>query len=124
MFGFDVRKRMGMTPNQKRWGFAIAAVLLAVCFILYGINHRHVSGHVASVHYSYRVNGKPTFLNLGRRYPFQEFTVVIWGEDRDKFQPSPETLYGGKNIRVTGRITSFRGRLEIVVTSPSQIEIE
>ena len=36
---------------------------------------------------------------------------------------SPEKVYGGKRVRVTGIIQKFKGRMEMVLESPSQIEI-
>ncbi|GIW50922.1 MAG: hypothetical protein KatS3mg081_0277 [Gemmatimonadales bacterium] len=83
-----------------------------------------VCGAVASARYAAQSRGRPTFLNLGRPYPNQIFTVVIWGENRAKFQPPPETFYMGKKICVTGRVTEFRGVPEIVVSSPDAIRVE
>jgi hypothetical protein len=36
---------------------------------------------------------------------------------------SPQKVYGGRRVRVTGIIQKFKGRLEMVLESPSQIEI-
>ncbi len=81
-----------------------------------------VCGTVASAHYAPRSKGQPTFLNLNKPYPDQVFTVLIWGSDRGKFEKSPETLYYGKAVCVTGRIQSYQGRPEIIVKEPSQIK--
>jgi DNA/RNA endonuclease YhcR with UshA esterase domain len=51
------------------------------------------------------------------------FTVVIWGEDRSKFD-KPEVTYRGQLICVTGKITSYRDIPQIVVRDPKQIEFE
>lgn len=32
-----------------------------------------------------RSKGKPTFINFDKRYPSQDFTVMIWGDDRPGF---------------------------------------
>jgi len=82
-----------------------------------------VYGPVVSTNYAERSNGQPTFLNLGRPYPNQGFTVVIWGRDRSKFPPSPEKYYEGKTIYVTGLIEDYRGVPEIIITNPNQIEV-
>lgn len=79
-----------------------------------------VCGYVASAKYAYRSKGQPTFLNLDEPYPRQVFTALIWGSDRPSFG-APETTYAGRNICVTGRIKSYRGKPEIIVSSPSQI---
>lgn len=82
-----------------------------------------VCGPVVDTHYATTSNGKPTFLNIGEDYPStSRFTVVIWGDDRDKFPAAPENYYYGKKIAVTGLIESYGGIAEIAVSSPSQIE--
>ena len=83
-----------------------------------------VCGSVASTNYAARTRGRPTFLNLDRAYPNQIFTVVIWGENRDKFLTPPERAFRDKNICATGEIKSYRGGPEIIVTDTSQIQIE
>lgn len=52
-----------------------------------------VCGKVASVNYLKQVGGEPTFINLGRSYPNQTFTAVIWGDDRAKWTNPPEQQY-------------------------------
>jgi hypothetical protein len=43
-----------------------------------------VCGVVASERTAVESKGKPTFINLDSAYPDAVFTVVIWGEDRQK----------------------------------------
>ncbi len=82
-----------------------------------------VCGVVASTRYAAASQGQPTFLNLGKPYPQQPFTIVIWGEHRHKFK-DPERTYRAKVVCVTGTISSYRGVPQIVVTEPAQIEIK
>jgi len=82
-----------------------------------------VCGKVASTRYAVTTRGKPTFLNLDKPYPNQVFTVLIWGENREKFG-TPEEKYRDKQVCVTGKITEYRGAPEIVVSDPQSIEIE
>src|SRR6266446_1999515 len=79
-----------------------------------------VCGVVASARYAPRTKGAPTFLNLDKPYPQQVFTAVVWGSSRSRFPKPPESLAGSK-ICVSGSISPFRGKAEIVVSSPSQI---
>jgi hypothetical protein len=78
-----------------------------------------VCGTVASAHYSPQSRGKPTFLDVGRAYPDEDLTAVIWGEDRSKFG-TPESL-AGQRVCVTGPIRQYRGRPEVVLRDPSQL---
>jgi DNA/RNA endonuclease YhcR with UshA esterase domain len=79
-----------------------------------------VCGSVVSTRYATGTKGQPTFLNLDKPYPNQVFTVLIWGENRSKFG-TPESEYKGKRICVTGKITEYKGAVEIVVDDPGQI---
>lgn len=78
-----------------------------------------VCGSVASTHFARLSNERPTFINLGKPYPHQVFTIVVWGEDRPAFSEPPENLSG--YLCVTGRISSYHGVAEMEVSSPSQI---
>lgn len=80
-----------------------------------------VCGEVASAKYVSTSKGRPTFLNLDRPYPDQAFTVVIWGEDRERFAASPESAFADKAICVTGQIEAYRGKPQVVVRDPNQI---
>lgn len=81
-----------------------------------------VCGEVASSHYAYNTRGHPTFLNLDRAYPHQIFTIVIWGNDRGKFD-HPERRYRHKHICVTGTIKMYRHVPEIIARTPRQINV-
>jgi hypothetical protein len=80
-------------------------------------------GKVVSTHYAKSSKDEPTFLNLDEPYPREIFTILIWGSDREKFG-TPEDSYKDLRVCVTGKITSYRGRPEIVATERGQIEIQ
>lgn len=82
-----------------------------------------VCGKVASTRYAATTRGKPTFLNLDKPYPSQVFTILIWGENREKFG-TPEEKYRDKQVCVTGKIAEYRGAPEIVVSDPLSIELQ
>ena len=82
-----------------------------------------ICGKVVSTRYAESSRGSPTFLNFDQPYPDQIFTLVIWGSDRSKFG-DPETLYRGKRVCVTGKVSAFKGVPEVVSNEPSQIKIQ
>ena len=93
------------------------------------INHigerTKVYGLVIGATYASGSKGKPTFLNVGKNHPDPaRFTVLIWGSDRSKFSPAPEIQYKGRTIYVYGLIELYKGSAEIIVTSPSQIQVQ
>jgi len=51
------------------------------------------------------------------------FKVVIFPSDWDKWPKVPDVLYKGKTIRVHGLIKKYRGWPEIIVKRPEQIEV-
>ena len=80
-----------------------------------------VCGKAVGGYYARGSYGQPTFINLDDPYPDQKFTIVIWGDHRDRFD-MPERSYTGRDICVSGVIESYRGIPQIVVERPSQIE--
>jgi hypothetical protein len=79
-----------------------------------------VCGVVASAKYEAEAQSQPTLLDLGKAYPNAVFTAVVYGENRAKFG-IPETSLRGKRICVTGKISDYEGKPEIVLTDPSQL---
>ena len=68
-----------------------------------------------------------TINNLGAAYPNNLLTIVIFTKDKINFKDAPETMNADKNICVTGKLkeyVEYRGRPEIVVSSPDQIIIQ
>jgi hypothetical protein len=110
----------------------VAATCIAACAMASGSGwspteaaqhvgeHGTVCGRIASAHYAEGTDGQPTFINLDKPYPDQIFTVVIWGDYRDRFSVPPEIWHG--RVCVTGRISAYHGEPEIAVTDPAQIE--
>ena len=83
--------------------------------------HARVCGKVVSAKYAESSRRSPTFLNLDESYPKQVFTAVIWGDARPKFKTAPELLKGHA-ICVNGTVTLYKGRAEMEVSDPVQIE--
>jgi hypothetical protein len=79
-----------------------------------------VCGVVASAKFAANSRSQPTFLDLGKPYPNAPFTAVIFESDRAKFG-TPETALRGKSICVTGVISLYRGKPEIILSDPSQL---
>ena len=81
-----------------------------------------VCGEVTGAKFSSHRKRKPTFIDFGPPHPNHVFTALIWGENRDKFDYVPESLFG-KTICVSGTITEHKGKPEIKVSEPSQIQL-
>lgn len=66
--------------------------------------------------------GKVCFLNFHKDWK-RYFTAVIFASDFDKFPKNPEDYYLNRKVRITGLIKEYNGKPEIIVKSPSQIQI-
>lgn len=70
--------------------------------------------------------GQPTFINLGAKHPQSKFIGLVWDIDREKFPYQLEILEN-KNVCITGVVKLAklkRSKPEIIITSPSQIQIQ
>jgi len=80
-----------------------------------------VEGKVVDTHRDLKSN--TVFLNFEKAYPNQCFTGVIFSSHLYKFVQNPEDYYLGKIIRIMGEVKDYRGRPEIILETPNQIEI-
>jgi endonuclease YncB( thermonuclease family) len=77
-----------------------------------------VEGKIVRTHNS----GKACFLNFHNNWT-RYFSLVIFDNVLHRFPEKPEEFYREKVVRVKGKIKTYRGRPEIVLNSPHQIEI-
>lgn len=61
------------------------------------------------------------FINFGGRYPNHVFYGVIFKGNAGRF-PNAQTLEG-HTVAISGTIKSYEGKPEIIISSPSQIEV-
>lgn len=77
-----------------------------------------VKGFVADVYQSEKV----AYLNFVEKFPNNPFTAVIFAS---KFSDFPDIIkYKNKDIEVTGRVSMFKGKPQIICNSPKQIVIK
>ena len=63
------------------------------------------------------------FLNFENAYPKQCFVAVIFSSYQDKFAKDPEKYYADKIVRIKGKISEYKGKPQIILKNPEQIEI-
>ena len=61
-------------------------------------------------------------INLEARFPKQELTLVIFSSNFSKFE-EVEKLEG-KTVRVTGKVTEYQKRPQIVLDSKEQLKVQ
>lgn len=66
--------------------------------------------------------GRICFLNFHEDYR-THLSLVILEADRHRFEEKPAELFLDRTVAVTGRVTEYRGRPQILLSHPSQIEL-
>jgi hypothetical protein len=67
---------------------------------------------------------QPTWLHMGAIYPNQHLTIFISKEVRATLGIKPKDYYKGKKICVSGRITAYKGKPQIVLLKKEDIQAE
>ena len=106
------------------WAYSAGAVTVTPADAMGQIGHAaKVCGVVASANYAADSRAHPTFLTLvnpGQQNPTGALTAVIYGSDRAKFG-NPEVTLPGQRVCVTGFISYFRQRPEMMLSDPNQL---
>jgi hypothetical protein len=77
-----------------------------------------VKGFVADIF----KNEKVAFLNFVKKYPDNPFTGVIFAR---KFDDFPDiTKFKNKNVELTGRVSMYKGKPQIIINKTSQIRVK
>lgn len=77
-----------------------------------------VKGFVADVYKSEKV----AYLNFVEKYPNNPFTAVIFARQFDDFPDIGK--YRGKDVEVTGRVSFFKGKPQIIINNPGQLKLK
>lgn len=118
------RNYRAMYPDYHYWyyptGYRIVTVPYYNAYFHMG-EVRNVYGRVHEAWYSWSTD--EYYLYFGAAYPYQDFTVIIEGRDARRFNRHPEAYFGGRYIWVTGLVSNFEGKPEIMVRRNSQIHL-
>ena len=79
-----------------------------------------VCGVIASTTYAAQAPMAPTFLDIGKPYPNQSFSAIIFGTDRPQFG-APEISMRDKSVCVTGEIFLYQGAPKMILRNPGQL---
>ncbi len=110
-------------PALGLGAFAVPALALAQQAIAPADAKAHVGqtvtieGPVGNV---YTARSGMTFIDIGGRYPDNAFAAVIFSDDSGKF-PNVKAL-DGKVVDVTGAVSLYRGKPEIILKSADQMK--
>lgn len=76
-----------------------------------------VRGFVADVH----IASKVTYLNFENRFPKNVFSCTVFAGSLDKF--GDLNAYEGKTVEVSGKISEYKGKPQMILWSEEQIRI-
>lgn len=107
-------------PYHYHIGMRIATISAYDAYDFVGEIAR-VYGRVVETYYSRETD--EYFLYLGDYYPYQDFSVIIPGREARDFSRRPERFFNREYIEVTGLITRFEGKPEMMIKRSSQINV-
>ena len=107
------------------WTYSAGAVTVSPTDAIGQVGHAaKVCGVVASAVYEANSRAHPTFVTLvspNRPSATRALTAVIYGTDRAKFGGAPEAMLQDQRICVTGVVSFFRQRPEMILNNPAQV---
>ena len=107
------------------WAFSAGAVTVTPADAMGQVGHSaKVCGIVTSTVYEASSRAHPTFVTLispDQPSASRALTAVIYGTDRAKFGGTPEAALQGQRICVTGFVSFFRQRPEMILSDPTQV---
>lgn len=81
-----------------------------------------VLGTVAEYRYLPKVNGAPTWINLGAKYPNKNrFSIVIWGDYRSQFGRALSSDLVSRQICVMGLVKLWEGIPQMQIKRPRDL---
>ena len=67
---------------------------------------------------------KTTYINFGKPYPNTTFTAVIFEGDLANFKYTPSEYLKDKQVCLTGKITIYKDKPQMIISSAEQIKVE
>jgi micrococcal nuclease len=83
-----------------------------------------VCGKIFGGKYFEYSKNKLTLLNMGAAYPDAPLTIVIDSDNRKNFAKAPEEFYKDKEVCITGTVTEYKGKPQIVITKEADITLK
>ncbi len=77
-----------------------------------------VEGKVSQVSVT---NSGTTFINFGGQFPNHVFYAVVFRSSSDQFSDLADLR--GMTIAISGTVETYKGKPQIILTSPNQIEV-
>jgi hypothetical protein len=115
---------MEMYPEVRYWHYNVGYRInsTSAYYADYYIGEvMNVYGKVTDVYYAYETD--EFFLYFGAYYPYHDFTIVLPGVIARRYSAIPDRYFDNQYISVTGLITAYDGKPEIVVKRNFQLDV-
>ena len=106
------------------WAISAGAVTVTPADAMSQVGRAAKVCGVVSAVYEASSRAHPTFVTLispGQPSANRALTAVIYGTDRAKFGGNPEAVLQGQRLCVTGFVSFFRQRPEMILSNPAQV---
>jgi len=110
-------------PEYCCWDYPIGyriETVSAYDAIYYVGDIARVFGKVHEVYYAYE--NDEYYLYFGAPYPYQDFSAIVPGWVAREFSRRPLRWFQNRHVAITGLVTVYEGKPEILVKRPSQID--
>ncbi|WP_461787863.1 hypothetical protein [Pedobacter sp.] len=103
--------------------FAVVARAQTTISIKDAVNYVGKEVTICDSVYSARAMDNLSLMNLGGKFPKELLTVVVFKADRAKFEKEPVEIFEHQRICITGTVTLYKEKLQIVVNDPKQLKL-
>jgi hypothetical protein len=73
---------------------------------------------------THETKGNTVFINFGKPFPNNEFSIVIFPSAVEKFSYNPKEFLKGKTICVRGKVVLYKDKLEMIVNKEEDIVVQ
>lgn len=80
-----------------------------------------VYGRISEVWYSEQT--REYYMYIGGQYPYQDFTIVLNAMDAKRYSWDPVRYFTNRNLTVTGLVSLFESKPEMLIRKRSQISL-
>lgn len=81
-----------------------------------------IQGIVKNVTHRPQINGRPTYIDIGGAFPDKNrLTLVIWGDDLNKFNTDFINSLKGKKLCILGKVKEYKNIPQVFLNNPKQI---
>lgn len=107
-------------PYKYHYGMRLSTISAYDAYSFVGEIAR-VYGRVVETYYAWETD--EYFLYFGDYYPYHDFSVIIPGREARDFSRRPERFFERQYVEVTGLVSRFEGKPEMIIKRSTQVAV-